>query len=64
VTRIAATIVVGLGAVALAFSPSRWDTVVLDLPRGHGVHGHDLIGVALIALAVVLFWRQPGATTK
>lgn len=64
VSRIAATLLIVLGTLVVAFSPSRWDTVVLELPRGHGVHGHDLIGVALIGIAVALFWREPVAATE
>jgi hypothetical protein len=63
-SRIAATLLVVFGTLVVAFSPNRWDRVVLDLPRGHGVHGHDVIGIAPIAIAVAVFWREPVATAK
>jgi hypothetical protein len=51
------------GTIAVGFSPLRWDTVVLDLPRGHGIHAHDLIGIALVVLGITVLWRShvPGA---
>ena len=62
--RIAAALLIAFGTLVVAFSPNRWDTVVLELPRGHGVHSHDLIGIALIAIGVALFWREPEATAE
>jgi hypothetical protein len=47
------------GAVLLAFDPSRWDVVVLDLPRGHGVHSHDILGMAFVALGIVALLSVP-----
>jgi hypothetical protein len=49
-----------LGAVIVGFNPNRWDSVLFDLPRGHGVHVHDVIGMALIVLGIVLMWRAGG----
>ena len=47
------------GALLLAFDPARWDTVVLDLPRGHGVHSHDIFGMAFVALGIAALWYAP-----
>jgi hypothetical protein len=47
------------GAIIVGFNPNRWDTVILDLPRGsHGIHAHDVIGMTLITLGVVVLWRS------
>jgi hypothetical protein len=56
--RIAATLAIAVGTVIVGFSPNRWDRVVVDLPRGHGIHLHELIGVAFIAFGVAVFWRS------
>ena len=48
-----------VGAVVIAFSPERWDYVVLDLPRGHGIHLHELMGMALVAVGTLVLWRSP-----
>lgn len=51
------------GAVVVGFSPNRWDYVVVDLPRGgHGIHLHDLYGMALVAIGTLVLWRSPRAT--
>jgi hypothetical protein len=55
--RVAGAISIFPGAAVVAFSPNRWDRVLLDLPRGHGIHGHEVIGMALITIGVVLMWR-------
>ncbi len=60
--RIAATLAVVVGTLAVGFSPNRWDDVVVVLPHGHGIHVHELIGVILVAFGVVLFWRRPVPT--
>jgi hypothetical protein len=59
VHRAAAVIAVVLGAAIVGFDPNRWDAVVYVLPRGHGIHVHDLIGCALIAVGLVVLWRTP-----
>jgi hypothetical protein len=48
-----------VGVVIVGFNPNRFDTVVMDLPRGHGIHLHDLIGLALVALGTVVLWVLP-----
>ncbi len=55
--RTAAVVAIFLGAVVVGFSPNRWDKVVANLPRGHGIHTHDLIGMALITLGVLVLLR-------
>jgi hypothetical protein len=49
-----------VGTIVVGFSPARWDTVFLELPRGHGIHTHDAIGIALVAIGIALLWRSPG----
>ena len=56
--RIWAVVAVFVGAAVVGFSPSRWDTVILDLPRGHGIHLHDVIGMALIVAGVAILWHS------
>ena len=46
------------GAAVVGFNPNRWDVIILTLPHGHGIHLHDVIGMALIALGVVVLWRS------
>ena len=48
-----------IGTVIIGFNPNRWDVVILTLPRGHGIHLHDVIGMTLIALGIALLWRSP-----
>ena len=48
-----------LGTIVVGFSPERWDRVILVLPRGHGIHTHDLLGMALVVFGVTLLWRSP-----
>jgi hypothetical protein len=45
------------GAIVVGFSPNRWDKVILDLPRHHGIHLHEVIGMALITLGVLALLR-------
>jgi hypothetical protein len=49
------------GAVGIAFSPERWDHVLLDLPRGHGIHLHELMGMALVAVGTFVLCRSPAS---
>ena len=46
-----------LGAALVGINPNRWDALVLVLPRGHGLHLRDVIGLVLITLGVVPLWR-------
>ena len=49
---------IAVGTAIVGFDPHRLDRVVLVLPREHGIHSHDLIGTALIALGTVVLWRS------
>jgi hypothetical protein len=59
--RVLALIAVAVGVAVVGFNPNRWDRVILELPRGHGIHAHEVVGVALVALGVILLWRGPRA---
>lgn len=59
VSRVAGALGVLAGAVIIGFSPRRWDTVVLALPRGHGIHAHDLLGMAILVLGLAVLLRAP-----
>ena len=59
VARLAALIAVTVGVAIVGFSPNRWDEVILVLPRGHGLHAHDVVGVVLVAIGVMALWRGP-----
>jgi hypothetical protein len=43
-----------VGTMVVGVSPERWDTVLLDLPRGHGLHLHDVVGTAFVAVGTAL----------
>jgi hypothetical protein len=62
VRRLFAAVAIMLGTAVVGFSPNRWDVVVLDLPRGHGIHLHDMLGSALIALGIAVFWHISAET--
>jgi hypothetical protein len=49
------------GAVVLAFDPSRWDAVIFTLPQQHGIHLHDVIGMALVIVGIALLLFSPHA---
>lgn len=58
--RVLAVIAIFAGTAIVGFNPNRWDYVVLDLPRqSHGIHLHDLVGLALVLLGVVVLWYSP-----
>ena len=48
-----------LGAVLIGFNRDLWDIVVMNLPRGHGVHIRDIAGMGLLALGAVVLWHSP-----
>lgn len=48
-----------IGTVVVGFSPERYDKVILELPRGHGIHIHDLIGLTVVVLGIMLLWTAP-----
>jgi hypothetical protein len=49
------------GAVIIAFSPQRWDYVLFGLPRSHGIHLHELMGMALVAVGTFVLCRSPAS---
>ena len=55
--RVAAVAAIFGGAIVVGFNPNRWDRVILDLPRQHGIHLHEVIGMALITLGVLALLR-------
>ena len=59
VQRPLGALVIAFGTLLVGFSPNRWDVVFLELPRGHGVHLHELLGVIAIAVGVVTLWLAP-----
>ena len=59
--RLAALVAIALGVAIVGFNPNRWDEVILLLPRGHGIHAHDVLGVVLVAIGVTTLWRGPRA---
>jgi len=54
---------VAIGTAVVGFNPNRFDAVLFGVPlrAGHGVHLHDLIGLMLVAVGVVLLWFLPHA---
>jgi hypothetical protein len=67
-----AIVAVAVGTVLIGFNSNRMDPVFLTLPRGHGLHVRDALGVVLITFGTALLWRaQPpsvasnsGSTTR
>ena len=57
VEKISAAVVIVLGAAIVGFSPSRWDPVILGLPRGHGLHADDVVGMVFVLLGIAALWR-------
>ena len=47
------------GAILIGFNPNRWDVVLVTLPRQHGIHVRDLIGMLLIGVGILLLWHAP-----
>ena len=48
-----------VGAVLIGFNPNRWDLIILTLPRGHGIHIRDVVGMLLIAAGITMLWKAP-----
>ena len=48
-----------VGVALIGFNPNRWDVVILTLPRGHGIHLRDVIGMMSTGLGIALLWRSP-----
>lgn len=47
-----------VGTAIVGFDPNRLDRVLFVLPRGHGIHLHDVIGTALVTLGTIVLWRS------
>lgn len=48
-----------VGAVIIGFSPAAFDSSVLTLPSGVGIHGYDVVGMTLVMFGLIVFWRRP-----
>ena len=48
-----------VGAVLIGFNPNRWDFILVTLPRGHGIHIRDVLGMLLIAVGITTLWKAP-----
>jgi len=59
VSRVLGAVGIIAGAILIGFNPNRWDVVVATLPRGHGIHGRDLLGMAFIAAGILVLWHAP-----
>jgi hypothetical protein len=62
--RVLAVVAIFVGATVVAFSPKRWDSVLMTLPRGHGIHLHEVLGFAVIGLGTVLLWHAPRSVRR
>ena len=62
--RLAALLAIATGVAIVGFNPSRWDEVLFVLPRGHGIHAHDLVGVVLVTIGATTLWRGPRAAAS
>jgi hypothetical protein len=47
------------GAILIGFNPNRWDVVLATLPRGHGIHVRDLVGMLLVGAGILALWHAP-----
>jgi hypothetical protein len=52
--KVLAVVAIFLGALVVGFNSSRWDTVIVNLPKGTGIHLNDVIGMALITSGVLV----------
>ena len=50
-----------VGTALIGFNPNRWDVVFVTLPRGHGIHVREVVGMTFVALGIVALWRSPQA---
>jgi hypothetical protein len=48
-----------VGAVLIGFNPNRWDVILVTLPRDHGIHIRDVVGMLLIAAGITMLWKAP-----
>jgi len=61
VRRLLAVVSIVIGTAIVGFDPDRLDGTLFALSRNHGIHLHDLIGTALIALGTFTLWRSRGS---
>jgi hypothetical protein len=59
VSRSLGVVGVIVGAVLIGFNPNRWDVILVTLPRGHGIHIRDVVGMLLIAAGITMLWKAP-----
>ena len=59
--RVLGVVAVACGTIIVGFNPERFDMVLFDVPvrSGHGVHAHDLLGVALVVVGTALLLLSP-----
>lgn len=57
--RVMAAVAILLGTLVVGFNPNRWDYVVLSLPRGHGIHLTDVVGMTVVVLGIAVLWFSP-----
>ena len=64
--RVLGIVAIAPGTAVVGFNPNRFDTVLFAVPlrTGHGVHLHDLVGLALVATGVVLLWFLPRPASR
>jgi hypothetical protein len=64
--RVLGIVAIALGTAVVGFNPERFDTVLFAVPirTDHGVHLHDVIGVALVALGALLLWFLPRPASR
>ncbi len=58
-SRSLGAVAVIIGAVLIGFNPNRWDVILVTLPRGHGIHIRDVVGMLLIAAGITMLWNAP-----
>ena len=64
--RVLGIVAIALGTAVVGFNPNRFDAVLFAVPlrAGHGVHLHDLVGLALVATGVGLLWFLPRPVSR
>jgi hypothetical protein len=57
--RVMGVVAIVAGTVLVGWDPERLDAVILTLPRGHGIHLHDVVGMTLVTLGIVVLCWSP-----
>ena len=57
--RVMAVVAIVIGTVVIGFDPNRGDAVVLTLPRDHGIHLTDVVGMTLVTVGITVLWSSP-----